>query len=170
MTRTVPTTPPLEQRVWGYAGAAAAAWFAVWMLFFPDLVPTHFAWDVQPRYAQAFIGAGYIFRAAFFLNAAREPNWLRLRWMVWGNLVFTGTLLFATYWHLTDFKWNPFETPVAHIWIVLYVFEPIAMLAFVPRRVFAADVPTTREPIGPTFRRFLVLVTGLLVMFGLLLV
>ena len=56
----------------------------------------------------AFIGAGYIFRTAFFLNAAREGNWVRLRWIVWGNLVFTGTLLLATYWHADEFNWDPF--------------------------------------------------------------
>ena len=64
--------------------------FAVWMLFFPDLVPTHFAWNVQPRFAQVVIAAGYVFRTAFFLNVAFEKDWLRLRWIVWGNLVFTG--------------------------------------------------------------------------------
>ncbi len=78
--------PPREQVIWGLLGAAAAAWFAVWMLFFPDYIPKYFAWDAEGRYAQAFIGAGYIFRTAFFLNVAREGNWLRLRWIVWGNL------------------------------------------------------------------------------------
>jgi hypothetical protein len=54
--------PSRGQVAWGLLGAAAAAWFAVWMLFFPDLVAGTFAWDVHPRYAMAFIGAGYIFR------------------------------------------------------------------------------------------------------------
>jgi len=71
------------QQAWGAAWAAAAAWFAVWMRFFPQFVPTHFAWDAQPRFAQVVIGAGYIFRTAFFLNVAFEKDWLRLRWIVW---------------------------------------------------------------------------------------
>ena len=75
---------------WGLLGAAAAAWFAVWFLFFPQFVPDYFAWDIEPRFAQVFIGAGYVFRTFFFLNAAFERSWLRLRWIVWGNLVFTG--------------------------------------------------------------------------------
>ena len=66
--------PPRTQIAWGLLGAAAAAWFAIWMLFFPSYVPDYFAWDVQPRYAQAFIGAGYIFRTVFFLNVAREAE------------------------------------------------------------------------------------------------
>ena len=66
--------PPLQQVAWGLLGAAAAAWFAIWMLFFPELVPQYFAWDVHPRAAQAFIGAAYIFRTFFFLNAATDKQ------------------------------------------------------------------------------------------------
>ncbi|HEV8490226.1 MAG TPA: hypothetical protein VGQ58_10610 [Candidatus Limnocylindrales bacterium] len=153
---------------WGLLGAAAAAWFAIWMLFFPQLVPDYFAWDVQPRFAQAFIGAGYVFRTAFFLNAARERRWIRLRWIVWGNLVFTGILLFATYWHAPEFNWNPFQTPLAHIWIVLYIFEPIVMLYLMPPGTLRAPAPATGGPIIPAFKTFLVIVTGLLLMNGLL--
>jgi hypothetical protein len=148
--------PSKGQVAWGLLGAAAAAWFAVWMLFFPDLVADYFAWDVHPRYAMAFIGAGYIFRTAFFLNAAREGDWVRLRWIVWGNLVFTGTLLLATYWHADEFNWNPFKTPVAHLWIVLYIFEPVVMLYLIP--------------LHPVMKGFLVFLTGVLLMHGLLLV
>ena len=154
---------------WGLLGAAAAAWFAVWFLFFPQFVPDYFAWDIEPRFAQAFIGAGYVFRTAFFLNAAFERSWLRLRWIVWGNLVFTGTLLFATYWHAEEFHWNPFETPLAHIWIVLYIFEPVVMIYLIPRGTLSAPAPTSGGPIDRWFKRFLVLVTGLLLMNGLLL-
>jgi hypothetical protein len=160
--------PPRDQVAWGVLGAAAAAWFAIWMLVFPGLVPDYFAWDVHPRYAQAFIGAGYVFRTAFFLNVAREGNWLRLRWIVWGNLAFTGTLLAATYWHLDEFHWNPFETPLAHIWIVLYIFEPIAMLYLIPRGILRAAAPPTGGPLHPLFKGFLVFVAGILLMNGLL--
>jgi hypothetical protein len=162
--------PPIEQRIWGYAGAAAAAWFAIWMLFFPQFVPTHFAWDVQPRLAQAFIGAGYVFRTVFFLAIAREPNWLRIRWAVWGNLAFTGTLLLATYWHIDEFTWPQFLPPTAHIWIILYIFEPVAMLYLIPRGILRATPPVTGGPLHPLFRKFLVLVTGLLLMHSLLLI
>ena len=162
--------PPKEQVIWGILGAAAAAWFAIWLLFFPQLVAGHFAWDVHPRYAMAFIGAGYIFRTAFFLNVAREGNWLRLRWIVWGNLVFTGTLLVATYWHLDEFHWNPLQTPLAHIWIILYIFEPVVMIYLIPRGILRAAAPPTGGPLHPWFKAFLVFVTGILLMNGLLIV
>jgi hypothetical protein len=159
-----------NQAVWGYLGAAAAAWFAIWMLFFPDQVADYFAWNVHPRYAQAFIGAGYVFRTFFFLNAAREGNWIRLRWIVWGNLVFTGTLLLATYWHLTEFHWPPAQTPLAHIWIILYIFEPVVMVYLIPRGILRASAPVVGGAILTPFRWFLVLVTGVLLMQGLFLV
>ena len=161
--------PPRGQIAWGILGATAAAWFAIWMLFFPSYVADYFAWDVHPRYAMAFIGAGYIFRTAFFLNAAREGNWIRLRWIVWGNLVFTGTLLIATYWHIAEFHWNPFETPLAHLWIVLYIFEPVTMLYLIPRGTFALTAPVSGGPLHPALKGFLIFVTGLLLMHGLLL-
>ena len=162
--------PSRAQIVWGLLGAAAAAWFAVWMFFFPSFVPEYFAWIVHPRYAMAFIGAGYIFRTAFFLNDATEGNWVRLRWIVWGNLVFTGTLLLATYWHVDEFNWNPFQTPLAHIWIILYIYEPVVMLYLIPRGTFALVAPATGGPLLPVLKGFLVFLTGLLLMLGLLLV
>jgi hypothetical protein len=160
---------PPDRIAWGLLGAAAAAWFAIWMLFFPQFVPHYFAWDVEPRYAQAFIGAGYVFRTAFFINALREANWVRLRWILWGNLVFTGTLLFATYLHAAEFHWNPFQTPVAHLWIVLYIFEPLTLLYLIPRGTLGALAPATGGSLQPLFKGFLVLVAGLLLMNGLLL-
>lgn len=162
--------PPRTQIGWGLLGAIHAAAFSIWMFFLPDAIPGYFAWDVQPRYAQAFIGAGYLFRTAFFLYAMRQANWLRLRWIVWGNLAFTGTLLLATYWHIDEFTWNPFQTPLAHIWIVLYIFEPVVMVYLIPRGIMRAEPPPTGGPLIQPFRGFLVFVTGLLLMFGLLLV
>jgi len=160
----------IQQVAWGLLGAGAAAWFAIWMIFFPQFVPDLFAWNVHPRAAQVFIGAGYVFRTAFFLNAAFETNWIRLRWIVYGNLVFTGTLLFGTYWHLDEFHWNPFQTPVAHLWIVLYIFEPVTMLYLVPRGMLHASAPVSGGPIRPALKRFLVFMTGILLMNGLMIV
>ena len=80
-----------------------------------------------------------------------------------------GVLLFATYWHAPEFLWDPFTSPVAHIWIVLYIFEPVVMIYLLPPGIFRAPAPATGGPILQPFRWFLVLVTGLLLMFGLLL-
>lgn len=158
-------------RLWGIAGGLVALSFALWMLFFPAWVPDRFAWDVQPRLAQAFIGAGYLFRTAFFFAIAFQPRWTKVRWMFWGNLVFTGTLLLATYWHAEQFTWGQFLPPTAHFWIIFYVFEPVTMLYLVPRGEAArAPAPATGGPVLRPFRAFLVLESGVLLMHGLLLV
>ncbi len=154
-------------KFWGLGGALIAAVFAVWMLLFPDLAVSHFAWPVEPRLSQVFIGAGYIFRTAFFLTVAFELAWHRIRWVYWGNLVFTGTLLLATFWNLDRFNWF-FVT--AHVWIILYIVEPVTMLYRVPRTPDAwTAVPTPRGPVQPAFKGFLVAETAILLTFGLLL-
>ena len=84
---------PRTLRPWAILGVLLAAAFAVWMFFFPQFIPSHFAWVVEPRLAQAFIGAGYVFRTLFFLQFLVLRNWLHVRWTLWGNLAFTGTLL-----------------------------------------------------------------------------
>ena len=125
--------PPREQRLWGALGAAAAGLFAIWMLFLPGSGP-----DVV-RLGRPAAGRPDLHRGRVHLpdrvlpQRAVEPNWLRLRWMVWGNLAFTGTLLVATYWHLEQFKWDTVHvTPFGHIWLVLYILEPVAMIFLLP--------------------------------------
>jgi hypothetical protein len=160
----------LEQVAWGVLGGAAALLFAIWMLFFPGQVPGLFAWDVHPRMAQAFIGAGYIFRTAFFLSVAFQPNWLRIRWIFWGNLAFTGTLLLATYWHIEEFHWDPSKTIWAHVWLILYIYEPVSLLYLIPRGVRNLPAPAIGGPIARLFRLFLIAVTGVLLTNGLMLI
>lgn len=157
-----------DLRRWGFGGGLIAATFAVWMFFFPELAVSHFAWPVEPRLSQIFIGAGYVFRTGFFLYAALEPAWHRVRWIFWGNLVFTGTLLFATFWNLGTFSWF-FVT--AHLWILLYIVEPVVMIYLVPReREMGSPVPTPRGAIQSALKWFFVFEAGLLLTFGLLLV
>jgi hypothetical protein len=160
----------IEQLAWGILGATAAFAFAVWMFFFPESIPERFAWDVQPRLSQAFIGAGYVFRTLFFLAIAFGRDWLKLRWMIYGNLVFTGVLLLATFWHAEQFNWNPSQTLAGHFWVILYIFEPVTMLYLIPRGIRAAKAPVTGGPVHRLVRAFLVFTTGLLLMHGLLLV
>ena len=52
---------------------------------------------------------------------------------------------------------------------MLYIFEPVVMIYLLPPGILRALAPATGGPILQPFRWFLVLVTGLLLMFGLLL-
>ncbi len=159
---------PRSMRLWGVIGAAVAALFAVWMFFFPSLVPTHFAWVVEPRLAQAFIGAGYVFRTFFFLQFVFARNWLSIRWTFYGNLVFTGTLLLATLWHADEMNWRFL---FAHIWILFYTFEPITMIFTAPLYAEARNAHlSTGGPVLPWFRRFLILAVGVLFLMGAFLI
>lgn len=156
-------------RLWGVLGALLAALFSVWMLFFPDLVAPYFAWVVKPRLAQAFIGAGYAFRTAFFLAFVVEPRWDRMRWAYWGNLAFTGTLLLATFWHVDELTWS---SVFAHIWIIAYVLEPVSMIYRVPRESDrAASRPTeSAGPIWAPLRWLLIIEVAMFGTLGALLV
>jgi hypothetical protein len=156
----------LEARIWGIVGAAFAGAFAVWLLFFPDRVGD-FAWVIQPRLAQVFIGAGYIFRTAFFLNVAIWPRWERFRWIFWGNLAFTGTLLLATFWHADRIRWG---TVIGHAWLILYVAEPTVMIYLSIGRSFRSAPSPSAVPMRRGFVRFLMLQAGLLGMFAALLI
>ena len=161
---------PHRLHTWGLLGAFFAFVFAIWMLFFPDAVAPYFAWDVHPRLAQAFIAAGYIFRTGFFLSVWREQAWHRVRWIFWGNLVFTAALLLATFWHAEEFKWA-FPLSTGHLWLFLYVGEPLAMIFMKPRGeadTYAA--PRTGGPIQGGLKLMLALETGFLGAVGSLLV
>ncbi len=159
---------PLELRIWGLIGAAVAAVFAIWMFFFPQFVPTHFAWVAEPRLAQVFIGAGYLFRTAFFLLFVFSRNWLRVRWTFWGNLVFTGTLLLATLWHAEEMNWRFL---VAHVWVIFYTFEPVTMIFVAPMTAETRALHLhSGGPLLPWFKRFLIPVVGVLFLFGALLI
>lgn len=163
---------PRSLRLWGVIGALLAAVFSVWMLFFPQFIPTAFAWNVQPRAAQAFIGAGYLFRTYFFLLFVFVPDWRLLRWTYYGNLLFTGALLTATIWHAPEVHWL---TVVAHIWILFYTAEPLIMHFAIPRagergRVAAGEPLTSGGPVSPLYRYFMIFEVGVTMLFGLILV
>ena len=159
---------PRQFRLWGAVGALFAALFALWMFFFPSLIPSHFAWVVEPRLAQAFIGAGYVFRTFFFLLFVFEKDWRKLRWTPWGNLVFTATLLLATIWHAEEVNWRFL---VAHLWVILYTLEPVSMFFLIPRGAAAKGEPlTTGGPLGTWLRRLLIFEVAALGLFGLFLV
>jgi hypothetical protein len=157
---------PRALRLWGVIGALIAAAFSIWMFFFPQYIPTQFAWNVQPRMAQAFIGAGYLYRTYFFLLFVFVQDYRKLRWAYIGNLFFTGALLLATLWHAQEVHWL---TVTAHLWIIFYTLEPLVMHFSIPRGQIEEPL-RTGGPILPWFRRFLILEVAVGMLFGALLI
>jgi hypothetical protein len=118
-------------RLWAAAGVLLAATVRRVDVLLPAASsPSHFAWVVEPRLAQAFIGAGYVFRTASSSCSSSSPaTGCTSAGRLWGNLAFTGTLLLATLWHADEMNWRFL---VAHLWIVFYTFEPITMIFSAP--------------------------------------
>jgi hypothetical protein len=158
---------PRSLRLWGLTGAVVAAAFAIWMYFFPQIIPTHFAWNVQPRMAQVFIGAGYLFRTFFFLLFVFVPDYRHLRWAYVGNLAFTGALLLATLWHAESMHWRSIA---GHLWIVFYTAEPVIMHYSIPRPATEPAPLSGGGPLLPWFRRLLILEVAVFGLLGLLLI
>lgn len=158
---------PRSLRLWGLVGALVAAAFAVWMYFFPQMVPEHFAWNVQPRMAQIFVGAGYVFRTFFFLLFVFVQDYRRLRWAYAGNLLFTGALLLATLWHAESMHWRSI---VGHLWIVFYTSEPVIMHYAIPRSKVPALSLGGGGPVTSWFRRLMILEVAVFGLMGLLLI
>jgi hypothetical protein len=78
-----------------------------------------------------FIGTSFILRTFLGFNLWREKYWYRLRWWVWGNYVFLGVILLATFWHVDKLNWKS-DIIVAHLWLFAYVLEPLMLPIFEP--------------------------------------
>lgn len=153
-----------QLRLWGAGGAFVAAVFVVWLLLFPDLIASYFAWPAEPRLGQVFLAVAWVFRIGFFFSVWREPAWHRVRWIFWGNLVFTSTLLLATFLHADRFNWS---FPTATIWLILYVAEPVAMIYVAPREAEAWNgVPVSGGAIQPGLKWLLVVEAAILGVVG----
>lgn len=116
---------PRAIRNLGIGQFAFATLFVIWLLFWPG-GGERFAWPVTPRLTAVFIGTSFILRAFLGLSIIRTSEWYRLRWVVWGNYIFLGIILAATFWHVAELNWQS-DILIAHIWILIYIFEPFIL-------------------------------------------
>lgn len=116
---------PRAIRNLGIGQFAFATLFVIWLLFWPD-GGERFAWPVTPRLTAVFIGTSFILRAFLGLSIVRTREWYRLRWVVWGNYLFLAIILIATFWHVAEMSWSS-DILIAHIWILIYIFEPLIL-------------------------------------------
>jgi len=119
-----------------------ATGFVIWLLFFPA-TGGNFAWPVTPIFTAMFIGAGFIARAFIGYFLWREKSWPKLRWQVAANYAFLIVIAIATMWHIDQMNWKS-NIIIAHIWVVAYFIEPIALFLVEPRGE-AARAPLPAE-------------------------
>lgn len=85
-----------------------------------------FAWEIQPAMMAAFMGAGYLTGAYFFLNVIFRKEWHRVRVVFPAIAFFTFSMLLATllHWARFDIRHAPFLA-----WLILYILTP-ALITF----------------------------------------
>lgn len=115
--------------------------FVVWLLFFPD-TGLNFAWPVRSRLTAMFIGASFILRTFLGYHLWRGKYWYRVRWVVWGNFAFLGTIFIATFWHIDEMNWRT-NIVMAHVWVLAYIVEPVVLPFVEPHG------PESHAPIPP---------------------
>jgi hypothetical protein len=121
--------------------------FALWLLVLPNGGPT-FAWPVEPRLTSVFIGTSFLLRVFVGISILRAKDWYRLRWVVWGNYAFLTVILIATLWHAAEMNWKT-NILLAHIWLIVYIFEPLVLPFLAPYSAEAAAAVPPEKSEGP---------------------
>ena len=91
------------------------------LYFFPEQSGERFSWQIRPAMTAAWMGAGYLGGAYFFLRVLIGRRWHRVSPGFWGVTAFTWAMLLTTvlHWSRYDLNHLPFQ-----IWLVLYVVTP----------------------------------------------
>jgi hypothetical protein len=148
---------PRSLRILSVGQFSLAFIFSLWLLVLPNGGPT-FAWPVAPRLSAVFIGTSFLLRVFIGLSILRAKDWYRLRWVIKGNYAFLTVILIATFWHAAEMNWKT-NILLAHIWIIVYVFEPLVLPFLGPFGAEgAAPVPpeNSEGPILDGLRRVLI--------------
>lgn len=92
------------------------------LYFFPGESGQRFAWQINPPMTAAWMGAGYLGGAYFFLRVLLGKRWHRVSAGFWAVTAFTWAMLLVTVLH-----WSRFDLghPPFQIWLVLYVITPL---------------------------------------------
>jgi hypothetical protein len=130
----MPTLSP-EWDAWALVNGIPAA-FGSLLFFAYRPFAERFAWNILDRRTAIFFGTGFLLRAGLFIHIFTASAWPEIRWMTWGNAVFATVLLGVTLVWGDFFHWR---RPIAIIWLILYIEEPIWMLTLVPQAQAAAS-------------------------------
>jgi hypothetical protein len=142
--------------------AASLVFLAGLVLFvFPLRTAEWFAWTVNPPMTAVFLGAAYWSAAGLEVAGARATSWESARLAVWP--VFD------------RFHLSPGAGLLAQVatwaWLAIYAIVPVAMLVISwvqirSRRPAPASVAAARPVLPPALRLLLVVIAGVLVLYG----
>jgi hypothetical protein len=130
-----------------------------------------FAWTIEPGLSAAFLGAFYFTALVLAGGSATQTEWTRARVGVFGVWLFVTLTLVATLLHLDKFHFgDPSLVPrgAAWLWTIIYVVEPIAVLAAIVVQLRAPGRDRPREhPLPPWYRALIAAQSLLLLVVGL---
>jgi hypothetical protein len=122
------------------------------LYFAPQTSGERFAWEIEPSMMAAFMGAGYLAGAYFFLNIVFRRQWHHVRVVFIAITFFTTAMLLATilHWERFNIQHFPFQA-----WLVLYVLFPplVPFLWFRNERTDPVTVESGDVPVPDSIRR-----------------
>ncbi|WP_240684966.1 hypothetical protein [Arthrobacter nitrophenolicus] len=173
---TTDAAPVIAPMRWLLYIAAFLVFLAGLVLFvFPLRTAEWFAWTVNPPMTAVFLGAAYWSAAGLEVAGARATSWESARLAVWPVFVFTTLTLGVTLIHLDRFHLSPGAGLLAQVatwaWLAIYAIVPVAMLVISwvqiqSRRPAPASMAAARPVLPPALRLLLVVIAGVLVLYG----
>jgi hypothetical protein len=161
-----------EWTIWllinGIPAVIAATAFLLWPPW-----DRKFGWNVIPRASGILLGVGFLMRTAMYVQqftANMADQYVQMRWLHWGNVVFAAVLLGVTCVWGDHFHWR---RPVAIIWLFLYIEEPIWMLTLWPRSEAAfyaaiadGSLSLAGAPVNPVLQGALFIEAAVMFVYG----
>jgi hypothetical protein len=160
----MPADIPQNDRILPWTRIIAAAIVPFLLLAFlilyvsPQPTGRWFAWDINPRMTAAYMGAGYLGGAYFFLHTIFGTRWHRTAGGFFPVTAFTVAMLIVTIIH-----WGRFE--LTHLpflaWLLLYIFTPVLLpWTWLRNRPADSGSPEVEDAIVPNLARWALLVLG----------
>jgi hypothetical protein len=135
------------------------------LYLFPDHTQNLFAWGIQPRMSAMMLGAAYLGGAYFFIRAAVNASWHRIKVGFLPVTTFAGLMAIATILH-----WDRFNHgyPAFFAWVGLYFTTPFLVLLIWLRNRSADPGPATPHDVHlPSLVRLIIgIVGGLILLTG----
>lgn len=129
----------------------------------PETSGERFAWEIAPDMMAAFMGAGYIAGAYFFINVVFSRTWHRVTVVFLSITAFTTSMLLATiiHWERFDIRHFPFQA-----WLILYAISPFLVTGlWLYNRQTDPILVQTGDIIVPNMNRLAVRIKGTILTF-----